>query len=234
MSKMQLFCFSYAGGTASFFDTIEKDLTDIDVVKIEYSGHGVRHREPMYKSFSELTDDVYKLMKEHYAGGPYAMFGYSMGTITLVEVLSFLLSDPDMKVPNRVFLAAHEPHSKAELSGYTAEELDDWVKKRTIAFGGVPEKLINSKPFWRTYLPIYRADYGLIAKYRFEDLRLSTQIPATIFYTETDTPRMEMELWRKYFQGECEFFCYEGMHFFINKHHEEMAATMLKRLKCED
>ena len=38
-----LLCFPFAGGTASFFDMIEKDLEGIDLVKLEYAGHGTRH-----------------------------------------------------------------------------------------------------------------------------------------------------------------------------------------------
>ena len=65
------------------------------------------------------------------------------------------------------------------------------------------------------YLPLYRADYTLIGQYRFEALDLRTGIPATIFYSGTDTPRREMEAWRRIFTGECEFAEYSGNHFFI-------------------
>ena len=76
------------------------------------------------------------------------------------------------------------------------------------------------------YLPIYRADYSIIGKYSFEELSLKTATPATVFYSEKDTPRSEMELWKNYFVGECEFFQYEGTHFFIQNHHAEMAKII--------
>lgn len=228
MSKPQLFCFTYAGGTATFFEGIEKDLLEFDLVKLEYAGHGTRHKEAFYQDFDELADDMFRLLKEQYAGGQYSLLGYSMGTITLVEVLKRILADNDMEVPSHVFLAAHEPHSKAELIGFTDDELDEWVKNRTIRFGAVPEKLLNNKSFWRMYLPIYRADYGIIGNYSFEKLTLRTTIPTTVFYSETDTPRKEMELWKRYFTGDCEFFKYEGTHFFIQNHHAEM-ADMIKK-----
>lgn len=226
MSKPQLFCFTYAGGNASFFNEIERDLPEYELVKLEYSGHGMRHKGLYYQSFDELTDDMEKALKKRYTGGNYALFGYSMGTIVLVEVLKRVLADPVMQEPFHVFLAAHEPHSKTELIGFTDNELDEWVKDRTIRFGAVPKKLIHNKSFWRMYLPIYRADYSIIAKYRFEDLSLKTNIPATFFYTETDTPRTEMELWKSFFIGDCEFFQYEGTHFFIKNHHSEMADVI--------
>lgn len=231
MSKPQLFCFTYAGGNASFFDLIEKDLSGFELVKLEYAGHGARHKEPCCKNFNELSEDVYCHLKECYSGGDYALFGYSMGTITLVETLKKILDDPGMKAPFHVFLAAHEPHSKMELSGFTAEESDEWVKGRTIRFGAVPEKLQNNKSFWRMYLPLYRADYSMIGKYKFEDLALCTAIPATVFYSETDTPREEMELWRKYFTGECAYHEFPGKHFFIQEHHNDMARIMDSRIR---
>ena len=231
MSKPQLFCFTYAGGNASFFDEIERDLPEIEFIKAEYSGHGTRHKEPFYHCFDDLASDMFALFKERHHGENYSLFGYSMGTIAAIEVLKKILADGGMKEPANMFLAAHEPHSKAELIGFTDNELDEWVKNRTIRFGAVPEKLIHNKSFWRMYLPIYRADYSIIGKYKFEDLSLSTEIPATVFYSETDTPKTEVELWKKYFIGKCDFYPYEGSHFFMQSHHMEMAKVIWERMQ---
>ena len=231
MSKQQLFCFTYAGGNATFFDSIEKYLTECELVKLEYSGHGTRHKEPFYQNFDALADDMFRLLKENYREGGYALFGYSMGTITLAEVLKRIIAEPNMSDPSYVFLAAHEPHSKAELKDFSSNECDEWVKDRTIRFGAVPDKLLDNKSFWRMYLPIYRADYSLIGRYSFEDLSLQTTIPTTIFYSELDTPRADMELWRRYFVGDCEFFQYDGSHFFIQKHYKEMAEVIRARIQ---
>ena len=248
----QLFCFTFAGGTASFFDQIEKDLgtpvdneavntvtsavdsagSMINVIKLEYAGHGARHREPLYRNYQELADDLFDQFQHLYAqgvGNDYALFGYSMGTITLVEVLRRILASV-LPAPKHIFLAAHEPHTKAELLTFTPDEMDEWVKDRTIKFGTVPEKLLNNKTYWRMYLPLYRHDYTLLAHYDFENLSLETDIPATIFYSETDTPLKEMKLWEKYFRGHVEYCRYKGQHFFIQQHHEEMARVIIDRL----
>lgn len=232
---MQLFCFTYAGGTASFFDPVGKELDGIDVVKLDYSGHGTRHREPLFFSFEKLSEDIFRILREQYKGGAYALFGYSMGTITLVEILKRILNDPEIGLPCRVFLAAHEPHSKTELSDFSPDILsDEWVKNKTIAFGAVPEQLVNNNSFWRLYLPLYRADYCMIANYKFEKLELKTKVPATVFFSETDTPRKGMELWKNYFTGEREYCCFEGKHFFIQQHHKEIADIIQKRLNNKE
>ena len=229
MKNKQLFCLTYAGGNASFFDEIEKDLEEYNVIKLEYSGHGTRHKEPYYNSFDELSEDMYSLLKSSYTDGEYALFGYSMGSISLVEVLRKILDRDEIPVPTHVFLAAHEPHTKAELADFSSGELDEYVKQRTIKFGAVPEVLLKNKTFWRMYLPIYRADYSLIGKYQFENLKLKTKIPATIFYSETDTPTENILQWKDYFVGECSSYNYEGNHFFIQEHHQEIADRIREK-----
>lgn len=228
-NRPQLFCFTYAGGSASFFDIIEPELECADLVKFEYAGHGSRHRESLYSDFNELADDLFSRFLELYRGSDYSLFGYSMGTISLVEVLRRIIRS-DLPLPKNVFLAAHEPHTKAELLDYSPDELDSWVMDRTLRFGAIPEKLAKNKAFWRMYLPIYRADYSIIAKYDFVHLDLKTNIPATIFYSETDTPLEEMKLWEKYFVGNCEYHEFPGMHFFIFEHHGKMAEIMRNKL----
>ena len=225
-NKEQIFCFTYAGGTAAFFDDLEKDLPGFEFVKLEYSGHGPRRKEPFYADFNALADDLYPAVKARRSQEDYALLGYSMGVISVVEILKRILADPAMKPPKRVFLAAHEPHTRIELQGFAPDELDEWVKQRTINFGTVPAKLIDNRSFWRVYLPLFRADYAMLGTYFFEELDLRTGIPATVFYSETDTPRADMELWRRYFVGDCSFHEFSGTHFFIQQHHREMARII--------
>ena len=135
-----------------------------------------------------------------------------------------------MPVPACVFLAAHEPHTKAALASYSSGEQDELVKERTISFGAVPEALINNRSFWRMYLPLLRADYALIGQYNFDRLDLQTDIPLVVFYSESDTPSEEMKQWQRFFTGKCEFFSYDGTHFFIKEHFAEMAEIMKQKL----
>ena len=228
---MKIICFTYAGGKAEFFNTIDDATPDLDFVKLDYSGHGVRRKEPYYCSFSELTKDMYGLLKNNLSNDDrYALFGYSMGAITATDILHKIEKEGEIPPPLHVFLAAHEPHSKAELIDYSEDELDEYVKERTIRFGGVPKRLINNEIFWRIYLPLYRADYSIISTFFFEDLNFITHIPLTVFYSEKDTPLTEMEKWKKYYQGDSKFYEFEGSHFFINVYYREMAEIMKERL----
>ena len=230
----QLFCFPFAGGTASFFDQIEQDLAGatkatVNIVKFEYPGHGEHRKEPLCETISVLADDMFTRFRASYVGGIYALFGYSMGTIVLVEVLRRILASI-YPAPKHIFLAAHEPKTIHEILSYASDELDDWVKARIMNLGTVPEQLRNNKTFWRIYLPIYRANYIMLAKYSFENLRFQTSIPATIFYSETDTPLKEMKLWENYFVGQVDYHKYEGQHFFIRQNHSAMAEVIRSKM----
>ncbi len=232
---MQLFCFTYAGGTAAFFDFLKNHLDpSIEVEELEYAGHGVRHSEPFYSDFSELARDMYKHFLSLYKeGDEYALFGYSMGSISAVETLKLILKEGGIAPPVHVFLAAHEPYSRQELAGFSDVTIDEWIRERTIQFGGIPESLIHNKSFWRVYLPIYRADYRIIGKYDFQQSNFITEAPATVFYSETDTPYSRIKDWKHYFIGECGLIPFEGNHFFIYGHEQEIADMIMRKLGME-
>jgi S-acyl fatty acid synthase thioesterase, medium chain len=227
---MKLICFTYAGGNSSFYDQLKNELLpNVNLIAAEYSGHGTRHRSPFYSDFDELANDMLvQIEKELDEKEPFAIMGYSMGSIAAIEVLSKLMVKK-MPLPIHVFLAAHEPHTKAVYTDYNRSDIDEFVKARTIQFGAVPEKLINNKSFWRMYLPIYRADYSIIGKYKFENLKLKSDIPATVFYSESDTPFANMKNWDRYFE-KIDFVKYSGSHFFIHEHFCAMAQEIKKRL----
>lgn len=222
--KNKLFCFTHAGGTASFFDELEKDLPEYEFVKLEYAGHGARFKENFYNNFGELADDMFDQMKDKLDAN-YSLFGYSMGSISLVEVLKRIIRE-GFHLPRHIFLSAHEPHTKLELLGYTDDELDEWVIERTIEFGAIPRTLLNNKVFWRMYLPIYRADYSIIGRYNFEELDVKSTVPTSVFYSETDTPLSEIKLWGNIFVGNINYYEFEGNHFFIKEHHKEIAQII--------
>lgn len=230
---MKLFCFTYAGGNADFYDQIKGCLEpEVTVKALEYAGHGKRRKDPFYASIQEMAEDMYSLLKaELCEDESYAIMGYSMGSIVAVEVLKRILSGNEVNKPEHVFLAAHEPFTKSELRGYSSDEMDEEVKRRTIQFGGIPERLIHNNSFWRMYLPLYKADYSMLGKYSFEELDLNATIPATIFYSESDTAYEDMVEWKRYFIDFCDFRCYSGTHFFIQEHYEEMANDILERLR---
>lgn len=230
--RVLLFCFPFAGGTAEFYNNLEKACGDsIQFVKLEYSGHGARMKEPLCHSFDEVTNDLFPQIVKKLDVTPnadYSLMGYSMGSIALFDVLKRISEKEEIKSPKSVFLSAHQPQPIKSLRNVPAEGIDEWVKDRTIEFGGVDKKLLNNRIFWRVYLPIFKSDYQMIADYDFDKSDFRTGVPATIFYSEEDTPYAEMKEWSKYFVRKCDFVEYTGYHFFIDEYFQDMANIILK------
>lgn len=229
---MKVFCFPPAGGSAAFFLPLEQCMAaDVKLVKLEYAGHGTRLREAFYGDFEALTRDLYDQVLA--SVGPdeaYAFFGYSLGSIAGLEVLRRVLARGESAPPVHMFLAAHEPHAKRELAGLSDGASDAVIRERTLRFGGVPEKLIGNSSFWRVYLPVYRHDYALIGQYDFEHICFASDIPATVFYSQADTPLPMMQDWRRIFTGACSFVKMDGSHFFIYGNEEKMARIIQETL----
>lgn len=236
MSKqILLFCFPFVGGTANFYNKLESCVPDnIKFIKLEYSGHGNRMKEPLYASFDDMVEDLYPVIfntLEQYQEYEYGLFGYSMGSISAFVILQKIMSENSCRKPEYIFLAAHTPGRITNLFTLSSDETDENIKERTIQFGGVPEKLLNNQSFWRMYLPMYKADYKMLAEYDFEVINFQSCISATIFYSEEDTKYEDMIGWKKFFVGKCEYIKYDGTHFFINKYYQEMAKIICNRLE---
>lgn len=230
---MKLFCFTYAGGTADFYIELRYKLKDkdIDLVALEYPGHGKRWKEKFAADFSEIADDMIRQIEsclEEFE--EYALMGYSMGCLTAIEVLRCISQRERFHLPKYIFLAAHEPRTLSILSGIKEDEVDNVIKNRTISFGAVPEKLINNQTFWRMYLPVYRADYKIISSFDFESFKLKMTIPTTVFYSETDTPFGKVSKWNNYFCGNLKFYQFEGDHFFIKNNIMKIADIIKQRM----
>ncbi len=235
MSKLTIFCFTYAGGTSDFFKVIEGALEpEIELVKLEYPGHGKRGKEKLCETFEEVSEDLYPIIRDYLLGHDvteYALMGYSMGSITAFAMLQKIEEKNELPSPKHVFMAAHEPLTRIGMLDIPPDEIDEYVKKRTIEFGAVNEDLITNRVFWRMYLPLYKADYLMIARFKFEEQEYKSLVPATVFYSEEDTKYTDMVLWKNYYIGDVEIKRYDGPHFFINDNYEDMAKVIKHRLE---
>ena len=235
MNNKVLFCFAYAGGTADFYKILVNALpADFNLICFDYPGHGNRHREKLCTCFEEVVEDFYPKIKDYILSNnvkEYGLFGYSMGSITCFEIASKIYKLNEVLMPKHIFLAAHEPMDRMQLDDVKESDLDEYVKKRTIDFGAVPEKLINNKSFWRMYLPLYKADYLMIYRCHLEKIDYKLDVPLTVFYSEIDTPYDKIIKWSQLFSKECNYIKFDGPHFFINQYYEEIASLIKQQME---
>src|SRR5260370_26384292 len=84
--RARLICMPYAGGSATVFRPWREVLpSDIDILAVEYAGHGSRIAEPLIERIDTLGDAIADALQFE-APVPYAMFRHSMGSRSRVEI----------------------------------------------------------------------------------------------------------------------------------------------------
>lgn len=103
MSKIKLFCFPYAGGSAQIFHSWSNYLSSqIEIIPVELSSRGRRFNEPLYKNFDELLNDVFNQIHNDIIQTPYAFFGHSLGALIAFELVHKIIAD-NLPSPKQVF-----------------------------------------------------------------------------------------------------------------------------------
>ena len=225
---MRLICFPYAGGSADFYGPLEKALDErFEVVKVEYPGHGSRRADSLKSSIIDIADDVYERVNEEYGlDSEYALFGYSMGTIVLLEFLNKAIHNGKAGLLQHIFVASHEPRSYRQVVGPDIDVTEEWVKKRVIELGSIPQGLYDNAPFWRMYLPLYMADFEAIFEYDLDALSLTVDAPITVMYSEEDDTIFDIDGWRRFCNESFDKYSFDGGHFFITDHYKEIAEII--------
>ncbi|WP_196805208.1 thioesterase II family protein [Butyrivibrio sp. AD3002] len=229
--KLQLFILPYAGGSIASFRRLT-DLIDerIEVIPVEYAGRGVRAKEPLSSTLSEMLEDAIKYCKEYRNNSmPYAVFGYSMGTLLGYEMLVRGGLSGELK---HFFVAAEvSPQTRALELRQEQNPTDEIVLKRAKDLGGLDERLLNNKRFADIYLKPMISDYKHFFEYRFNDTGKNIECDATFFYCEKDTALEDVKKWEQLITGEYDYHELGEGHFFINQEYEEIAHIVNCKLE---
>lgn len=230
--KIRLFCIPYAGGNAEAFEELEMYMDDaIEVIPLEYAGHGTRRKEHFYESFEELQQDIIRQVDERReAGIPYALFGYSMGSVAAYAAAVKHEKDPCLK---HVFLAAHEAPD-VEWRGKKYADLDDLAFLKMLrelgGFQKLDENMLKNRFFRQLYFQPIREDYRLLADYHLKERRM-LPVDTTVFYSPQDIPEESIHTWDRFAEKEIEYIALGDSHFFIRQYPKRMADIISDKLK---
>src|ERR1044072_6336958 len=84
-SRMRLFCFPYAGGTAAVFRNWAQFLpSEIEVCAIQYAGRGSRLAEPLSEDVVQVLNGIYQDVQP-WLKKPLSFLGHSMGALVSYE-----------------------------------------------------------------------------------------------------------------------------------------------------
>ena len=213
---ISLFCFPYAGGSASFYKNWSSELPHaIKVVGMEYPGRGEKENETLLKVFDVLLSHLEKEILSKIKG-PFAFFGHSLGAIIAFE-LARLLQDKHGLQPAALFLSGCPSPDIISLFSSMNEMKDESFIQSLEDLNGTPQGLMELAEFREFFLPILRADFSLLDSYVPAQMRV--KFPLVIFGGKQD-PKVNIEdlsKWSFWTESSMSLIKLEGDHFFIRQ-----------------
>ncbi len=166
--KLRLFCLPYAGGAATVFRSwVDAFGPEVDVCPVELPGRGVRMSEPPVRDMKRLCDALAGPVAEAAGTAPAVLFGHSMGARIAFE-LACRLGD---KVRHLFASGSSAPEIPARLGAEPGAKPiallgDDEFVARLRVLGGTPVEVLENEELMQRVLPVVRADFVLVERYR--------------------------------------------------------------------
>ncbi len=228
-NKTILFCIPFSGGNSYSFSGFKKYFPhNIEIVTLELPGHGKRIAEPLLNNIDDMTEDLYNQIKNKISK-TYAIFGHSLGSL-LGYSLAKLISKKNENEPIMLFLSGHtapsiaKPQKKSSLS-------DDKFIDMLREMQGTPEELLSDKSFIQYFLPVIRADFYAAENYIYKPETSPLDVLINVLYgNEEDFSEAEARLWQLETTKEITINCFNGGHFFILDHTQDICNFIINRL----
>ena len=227
---MQLFLLPFAGGSAASFKNVVELLDErIDVITVEYPGRGTRSSEAFIEDFESLKDDVVDCIQNRRNENlPFAVLGYSMGSIMAYEIVADERIKGELK---HIFLCAENSPMDKRDSHLNQNATDEVVISRLKELGGINERLLHNKRFFDIYMRPSIVDFKMFKQHECAVRDTKLACSATVIYSEADTPFDTVKRWAELVDEKTDFYEMGYNHFFINQYYTRIAEIINNQLK---
>ncbi len=213
-AKIRLFCFPYAGGSASVFATWPGGLPpEIEVCAIQPPGRHERLHEPLLHSVEEMVAAVLPAILP-YLDRPFATFGHCLGAIVMFEVLRELAEKHGLR-PAHVFASGAPAPPRYLVPSVAARPHEEFLELLR-AIGFARAGVLEDEDAERHLLPAVKADFDLAARYTYAPSP-PLAAPITAFAGQDDSfaPLHVVEEWRQQTTSWSSKIVFPGEHYFI-------------------
>lgn len=227
-ATVRLFCFPYAGGTASLFRTWHQELPEtIDPVAIQLPGRDDRFDEPPHDRMAPLVAELVEALTP-LLDKPYAFYGFSMGA-RVALALTHEIRERGLPAPRRLFVASSAaPALRRPVRGW--DEPEEGLIAYLRDLGGTRPEVLDNPALLELFLPSLRADLTVVGTCPVVPA-VPLDVPIRAFAGESDTeaPPERMRDWAVETSAGFELTTLAGGHFFP----QEETARMMEII-CAD
>lgn len=232
-ARMRLFALPFAGGGASLFRLWPDGLpSDVELCAIQLPGRETRYREPGFVRMTELIPELAAAI-EPLLDRPFAIFGHSMGSLIALE-LSRELRRRGARMPASLIVAGHAAPQLPRRSPILHTLSDAAFRTELRRLNGTPTTVLDNDELLDVFMPTLRADFALSETYDCHD-QPPLDVPLIVL-GGTHDPRAcrdELEQWRVHSAGPFRVEMFDGDHFFITSHRNELLASLTNVLSVE-
>jgi medium-chain acyl-[acyl-carrier-protein] hydrolase len=213
--EFKLFCFPYAGGTASIYRSWANHLpSTTQVIPIELPGRGGRLSEPPFVSFTPLVSALAEAMLP-LLDAPFGFFGHSMGAVISFELARYLRRAYGRE-PHALCAsgrrAPHVPDTDPVTYNLPHDEFIEELRR----IDGTPTEVLEHAELMELMLPLLRADFQLIQTYEYiEGDPLRCPIFAYGGLQDDEENRERMLKWGEQTESRFKLHMLPGDHFFL-------------------
>ncbi|MFF3178067.1 thioesterase II family protein [Streptomyces sp. NPDC057900] len=227
-APVRLVCLPHAGGSASFYFPVARELApEVEVLAVQYPGRQDRRSEPAVTGLETMADRIAEEL-EPLADRPYALFGHSMGAAIGFEVARRM--EAAGRGPTDLFVSGRRAPSLDrgdEWQPGTDEEVVEEIRK----LNGTGGSLLDDEETLRMILPALRADYRALRGYRYRP-GPPLDCPVTAFTGDQD-PKARVEdvrAWVNHTRSGFGLRVLPGGHFFLVGQQEAVLHTIREQL----
>lgn len=179
MKQLQLFLLPFAGGSSVSFKKLTALLDmRIEPITIEYAGRMTRRAEPYIDNYECFLMDVAKqIYKQKKFEIPYAVFGYSLGSVLIYDLLS---QDMLGGNPVHVFICSKGSLIDRNKDKEYSECSENEFIQEIAMLGGTDERILKNKRFHEIFLMPAKADFAVWEQYVFKEEKSHVMQPQFI------------------------------------------------------
>jgi medium-chain acyl-[acyl-carrier-protein] hydrolase len=211
---LRLFCFPYAGGSASMFRAWIKPLSPVvEVLPVQLPGRGDRINEAAFTDLTPLVEALVKALAP-YLDTPFAFFGHSMGALISFELARKLRSDHGPMPVHIIASGRRAPQIAQDRMTYNLGDAD--FEEELIRLGGTSNEIVKHPEIMELIRPLLRADFQVCQEYKYTH-QPPLPCPLTVIggADDPDVRIDHLNAWREQTTREFSVSTLPGDHFFI-------------------
>jgi medium-chain acyl-[acyl-carrier-protein] hydrolase len=225
----RLICFPYAGAGATVFRPWATSFpADIEVLAVDYPGHGSRQGEPLCTKVEALVADATSALAS-VLDKPFAVVGYSIGAFVAFEWVTKLEAQGGPRPICLNVCAARAPHLMPPdppfISALPDKELLAAVQER---YGGIPPVVLDEPDLLALLFPVLRADLRAFEHYDGHGAGAVT-CPVHAFGGDRDrrVSRDALAAWERHTRGSFTVETFPAAHLFLASHGQKLGAAVI-------